>query len=97
MKYKMIVVIEDPDTPEGMVGELLFQLTCIFTHDDNQYGNGYWLVIKGEDFTPCHIDLRYNTSFNKDEKEKWLKNWAENYWNGKNGAWKLKSITITKK
>lgn len=96
MNYEMNVRITDPNTPDGMTSELSFNLTCSFAYDEEQYGNGHYLVIKGKGFSPQHIDLRYDTSFKRDKKEKWLENWARNYWSGKNGAWAIKSLEITK-
>ena len=96
MKYRMKVQIVDPQTPKGMTSGLFLDLTCSFSHDENQYGNGYWLVIKGEGFYPQYYDLRYDKSFDPGNKEKLLEDWARNYWTGKNGAWAIESIEIEK-
>ena len=95
MKYLMRVVIEDPNVEPGMVAELFFDLTCYFTHHPEQYGNGYTVSIAGDNFYKQIYDLRYDKSFNRDKKADWLKAWAHNYWSGKNGAWKVKSLTIS--
>lgn len=95
MKYQMRVVIEDPNVKPGMVAELLFDLDCEFHHNPNQYGNGYCLSISGKDFYKQIIDLRYDTSFDRNHPDIWLYTWAHNYWSGKNGAWKIKSLTIS--
>ena len=42
------------------------------------------------------FDVRYDKSFNVDKPDVWLKNWAKNYWNGCNGAWKIKRLQILK-
>ena len=47
MNYKMKVRITDPKTPKGMFSELFFDLECKFTYDENQYGNGHYVSIKG--------------------------------------------------
>lgn len=94
MNYKMIVTITDPDTEKGMYSVLRFVLDCTFVYDSEQYGNGFFLQIKGENFYPLSFDLRYDRSFKKAEKEKWLERWAKNYWTGKNGAWAIKSLDI---
>lgn len=96
MTYKMKVRITDPNTPKGMTSELYFKLKCTFVYDEEQYGNGFFLNIECENFEPKFFDLRYDRTFKKSEKEKWLENWARNYWSGENGAWAIKSLEITK-
>ena len=96
MKYRMKVVITDPNTEKGMTSELRFDLDCTFTYDEAQYGNGHYVGISGKEFCRQVIDLRYDTSFNRNEKEQWLEKWAKSYWSGENGAWTIKSLEITK-
>lgn len=96
MKYDMKVTITDPNTLGGMVSELVFDLTCNFVYDETQYGNGYYVSIQGKDFYRQVIDLRYDKSFDRDNKEKWLMDWAKSYWSGKDGAWVVKSLIIAK-
>lgn len=97
MKYKMKVIITDPETPVGMVGEMMVKMNCSFFYNPKQYGNGFSLRIRSEDGRFGNdYDLRYDRSFKKSEKEKWLEQWAKNYWNGKNSAWLIKSIEIIK-
>lgn len=93
MKYKMVVDITDPNTPKGMFSGLRLKLECNFIHNPNNYGNGFYLFISGEDFHRC-FDLRYDKSFNFKKPEKWLENWANNYWNGENGAWVINKLKI---
>ena len=97
MKFKMKVTITDPETPKGMVSELQFDLECHFVHDTNQYGNGHYVSIAGKEmpFGRVVIDLRYDSSFDRNNKKQWLEAWARNYWTGKNGAWAIKSLVIT--
>lgn len=95
MKYTMNVVIADPETPEGMISDLLMILSCNFVYDSEQYGNGYYVKISGKEGFSNIIDLRYNTEFNQNNKIAWLEKWARNYWSGKNGAYYVKSIKIT--
>lgn len=96
MNYKMNVKITNPETPKGMISELYFEIDCNFVYDAEQYGNGYYVSLKGKEFYKQVIDLRYDGSFNRNEKEKWLENWAKSYWTGKNGAWAIKSLEISK-
>ena len=96
MKYKMKVTITDPNTKKGMTSNLFFDLDCIFVHDENQYGNGHYVSISSKEFYRQVIDLRYDITFDRTQKEKWLKQWARSYWSGKNGAWAIKSLEITK-
>ena len=88
MEYKMKVVI----TKDG--NEKTYSLECGFSYDEEQYGNGYCASIEGKDFYPQYLDIRYDRSFNKSNKSKWLEEWARNYWCGKNGAWSVKEIDI---
>lgn len=94
MTYKMKVQITDLNTPKGMTSELCLELKCSFVYDEEQYGNGFFLNIEGKGFYPQCFDLRYDRSFKKSEKKKWLENWARNYWSGENGSWKCSEIKI---
>lgn len=96
MNYKMNVMIKDPKTPEGMTSGLCFELTCSFTYDEENYGNGHYVAIEGKEFYRQIIDLRYDLSFDRNNKEKWLENWARNYWSGTNGAWTIENLEIVK-
>lgn len=98
MKYSMKVILQDPATLEGMFSELFFDLECDFVYDEEQYGNGHYVAIKGKEmpFGKEVIDLRYDKSFDRDNKEGWLESWARNYWSGKNGAWAIKTLEISK-
>lgn len=96
MKYQMIVKITDPDTPKGMFSELTFKFNCYLSYDPKQYGNGYYLRIENKGYNTFDFDLRYDRSFNSNKPEEWLKSWANNYWSGKNGAWKIKRLLIEK-
>ncbi len=96
MNYKMKVTITDPNTKEGMFSSLYFALDCKFYCNPEQYGNGYYVTIKSKEFYQQVIDLRYNKSFDRNNKTKWLEEWARNYWSGKNGAWVIKTLDIIK-
>lgn len=96
MKYQMKVVITDPETPKGMTSDLFFDLSCRFTYDEEQYGNGHYVSIGSKEFYRQVFDLRYDLTFDRNNKVKWLEDWARNYWNGKNGAWIIKSLEIIK-
>lgn len=96
MKYTMTVTIADPQTPDGMTSDILLKVDCTFDHDPNQYGNGYFLRMrcsKGFEYT---TDLRYDTSFDPTNKAEYLERWAHSYWSGKNGAYIVKQLNITK-
>lgn len=94
MKYLMTVVICDPNTAEGMNSDILFNLTAEYVHNPAQYGNGYYLSIKGQHFTTEAMDLRYDTSFNRNNRKEYLEKWAHRYWSGEQGAYKVKSLEI---
>ena len=80
MEYRMRVVIEDPNVEPGMVAELLFDLDRNFNHHPTQYGNGYYLSISGKGFGKQIVDLRYDTSFDRNNHDNWLYTWDNNYW-----------------
>lgn len=94
MGYEMKVIIENPNIEEGMSSGLFFTLNCYFCYDEDQYGNGHYVSIEGKDFCSQYLDIRYDKSFNRNNKSKWLEEWARNYWSGKNGAWIVKKIDI---
>lgn len=96
MNYKMTVEIYDPEAPVGMLSCLKLSLFCDVFCDSNDFGNGCYVSIHGECFYKTVIDVRYDKSFNLDEPDDWLKNWAKNFWDGSNGAWKIKSLQILK-
>ena len=92
MKYSMQVVILNPKA-EGMDSDMFLNLKCYFSHDPETYGNGYYLHIVGDGMEKSY-DLRYNTDFRSNRKISFITQWAENYWNGENGAYILKSISV---
>lgn len=96
MVYRMKVKITDPETPNDMTSEMFFDLECHFFYDGEQYGNGHCVAISGNEFYKQIIDLRYDKSFDRNNKTKWLEEWARNYWSGQNGAWSVKSLEIIK-
>lgn len=95
MNYKMTVIIADPNTESGKSSDMLIKLFVKFSQDKNTYGNGYYVRIVDEtgQFENLY-DLRYLEKFDPNNKTAWLKEWALNYWNGKNGAYIVKSLTI---
>ena len=97
MKYRMTALISDPKTEEGMNSDLFIVLRVTFSHNKDDYGNGYRVMIKGDEGFENLYDLRYDTDFNANHKMTWLTEWAENYWNGENGAYQLKGIKISRK
>lgn len=94
--YMMKVDITDPKTPEGMFSGLHLDLDCWFNHKEDDYGNGWRVAIVGEDsHIENYYDLRYDENFSPDNAEEWLRKWAEGYWTGKNGAWAIRTLSIT--
>lgn len=96
LNYKMTVDIYDPDTPVGVSSGLRFYLFCDVFCDLNDFGNGCYVTIRGEGFSKIVYDVRYDKTFNIDEPDVWLKDWAKNYWSGRNGSWSVKSLQILK-
>ena len=96
LNYKMTVEIFDPENPVGMFSDLKLYFLCEVFCNPDDFGNGCYVSIRGEGYSKYVYDVRYDKSFNIDEIDIWLKNWAKNYWNGCNGAWKIKSLQILK-
>lgn len=96
LNYKMTVEIYDPKSTAGKLSCLRLYLFCDVFCDRNDFGNGCYVSIRGEGFSKSFIDVRYDKSFNIAEPDVWLKDWAKKYWNGSNGAWKIKSLQILK-
>lgn len=95
MKYEMHIFISDPNTMEGMNSQIYLKLTALFHYNPKQYDNGHYLIIKSNisNFS-CQYNIRYDKNFNSDDKISYLTQWANNYWNGKNGAYKLDRLSI---
>jgi hypothetical protein len=90
--YNVKVVIYNPaDKNEERTFELMFRFTYL-----GRFSRDFMCRVKGKDFYDHIIDLRYDLSFNPNEKEKWIEDWVKNYWNGKNGAYQLKAFEIIK-
>lgn len=96
LNYKMSVEIYDPKASDAMFSCLRLHLFCDVFCDTHDFGNGCYVSIRGEGFSKNVFDVRYDKSFNIDEPDVWLKNWAKNYWNGCNGAWSVKNLQILK-
>ena len=96
MNYKMNVTIKKPQTPNGMYSGLQFSFNCYFIHEPDTYGNGYYvnIVPDQKEFGSEYIDLRYDKTFNRENKAKWLEQWAKNYWSGESGAWVVDTLKI---
>lgn len=91
---KMTVTIFDPNTPDGMTSDLTMIFTCDTFFDSDNYGNGCYISISDKKTFENYYDVRYDSRFKKDTPEEWLTEWAYNYWNGENGAYKVKQLTI---
>ena len=85
-------------TKEGMMSDLLMIIDCHFVYSEEQYGNGHYvsLVNRNLPFGKEVIDLRYDTTFDRNNKAAWLEKWARSYWSGKGGSWTIKALEITK-
>lgn len=95
MHYKMKVTIApvkdsiEPDSPEKTLN-----LDATFAIHDTSYGNKHYLYIKGDHGFAASYDIRYDRDFHPNRKAEYLKDWANWYWSGKDGAWKVKSIEV---
>ena len=95
--FEVRVRIENPEKTKSTE----YLLECEFLKEENGYGNGYHLSISGKEFSAplfpgMYYDIRYDTAFRSDEMEEYLVSWAKKYWSGKNGAWTLKSVEVTR-
>lgn len=72
------------------------ELTATFGKSNSGYGNNTLLMIKSmyEGNFEQMIDLRYDTSFDKEAPEVYIAKWIYNYWSGKNGSWDVKELKI---
>lgn len=96
LNYKMTAEIYDPESTVEMFSALKLNLFCEVFCNPNDFGNGSYVSVRGEGFSMNVFDVRYDRSFNINKADEWLKSWANNYWSGKNGAWKIKSLQILK-
>lgn len=96
MKYKMTVVIYNPNTKTGNNSDIVFKLTATFFKNDDTYGNKHYVNITDCHGFDNHYDIRYDTSFRENNKAEWLECWARNYWTGKDGAYAIKELKIEK-
>lgn len=92
MVYNLKVEITNPQKTASKV----WDLKATFFFDPEQYGNGHYVLIKGKEGFEHHYDIRYDTSFRKANKIGWLEDWARSYWSGKNGAWNITHLEISK-
>lgn len=92
--YELKVVIVDPALDNAE--KITLEFECRFNKVEGQYGNKTYLKVKGVNGTMFDrlYDIRYDTEYRSDEQEKYLVKWANRYWSGKNGAFKLVDISI---
>lgn len=93
MKYKINLTIEHPNRKEQSQKTLY----SYFSHNDDDYGNGWYLSIigRGNCSIDWCIDLRYK-SFNPCKAIEFLESLCRDYWTGKDGAWRIVDLSITK-
>lgn len=92
MKYLLTITFKNPKGEETKT----LHLKASFSYNPDTYGNGYGLMIrsanKEEGWFEQGYDLRYDTSFSENEAISYLARWADQYWSGTNGAYKLISF-----
>lgn len=95
MKYSLTVVLEDPNSEEGMVSEIVLNLMAEFIREAKKYGNGYYLTITDKEGRfKNRYDLRYDKDFDENHMIPYIKKWAKDYWTGKNGSYRVKNLSI---
>ena len=90
MNYRVLVKIMNPKTKSVQDMELFAE----FSHNPKTYGNGYYVYLSMENGWEHLYDLRYDMTFNPNNKSEWLKDWARAFWTGKNGAFELRSVEV---
>lgn len=75
---------------------LQFKVKVSFSCDPDDYGNGYYMGIEGENepWGFGSYDIRYDGSFNPKKKISYIAKFFESKYNGQNGAWTLLGIKI---
>lgn len=74
-----------------------YTYNCYFMYDEEERGKKTMLyIIPLDNSFQRVIDLRFDKSFTVGREWEYLTHYAHNYWNGVNGAWALKSITISR-
>ena len=75
---------------------LMFKVKVSFSYDPDDYGNGYYMGVEGENEPwgcGCY-DIRYDGKFNPKKKISYIAKFFENRYDGENGAWTLLGIKI---
>lgn len=92
--YILRVTIQNPEDTSELIN---FTFEATYTTDNDDYGNSTYLNIKARDAgrTDSHLyDIRYNRDYHPGHEIEFLTGWACKYWNGENGAYSLKNISI---
>ena len=86
--YHVLVTLADPNSTE--IEDYMYD--PYFCTDDDDYGNGtylWWTCDNG-------YDIRYDTDYDPDHEIAYLADFMDRRWSGKNGAWKLVSVSIAR-
>lgn len=91
MNFNLSVTISPKD--KSSVRKL--KLRAVFHNNKNDYGNGFYLAIKGREGTDFErmFDIRYE-QFNPANPEPFLASWVYNNWSGEKGSWDVVSLKI---
>ena len=78
------------------MASLEFKVRVSFSYSPDDYGNGYYMFIEGqnEPFGGQGYDIRYDRNFNRNKKIGYIARYFENRYDGENGAWTLLAIKI---
>lgn len=74
-----------------------FKVKVSFSCDPDDYGNGYYMYIEGENepFGGQGYDIRYDRRFNHSKKISYIARYFEERYDGQDGAWTLLGIKIS--
>lgn len=90
--YRLRAVIHHPDNEDA---KHEYNYLVNFFQDENGYGNKTYMQLATEDHKPFkYFDLRYNNVYDSNAQISFICMWADAYWNGKDGSWKLESIEV---
>lgn len=77
---------------------ITYKYKIAFIKEEKSEGNGTYMQMtrEGQDLAFNFIDLRFNTVYKPEAEIAFIALWANAYWDGKDGAYKLERINISR-